>query len=269
MLFLSINFREKLLFFVKHLKIMSEITITTSQNVNLQFKTASIGERILAFAIDMMIRAAYLFIVFNIISSFNFFTFYDWDYWSIAALVGLISLPATLYPVVLESLMEGQTIGKRIMKIKIVKIDGYQASFGDYLMRWVMALVDTYSNGGAIGIICIITTKNNQRLGDLATGTAVISLRNNINISHTILENIKEDYQPTFPQVIALSDNDIRIVKNNFYNAERTNDRIVIKELSNKIKSVLKLEDHQVTLTDRQFITTILKDYNFYTGKEF
>ena len=51
----------------------------------------------------------------------------------------------------------------------------------------------------------MIATKTNSRLGDIASGTAVISLKNNINISHTILEKISNDYVPTFPQVISVS----------------------------------------------------------------
>src|SRR5690606_34099611 len=107
------------------------------------------------------------------------------------------------------SLMEGQTPGKKLMKIKVVKIDGYQASFADYMIRWVFRIVDV-SFAGVVGLISMIVSKNNQRLGDIASGTAVISLKNNINISHTILENIHENYVPSFPQVIALSDNDMR-----------------------------------------------------------
>jgi uncharacterized RDD family membrane protein YckC len=42
-----------------------------------------------------------------------------------------------------ESLMEGQTIGKKLLGIKVVKIDGYQASFFDYLIRWVIE-IDRY-----------------------------------------------------------------------------------------------------------------------------
>jgi hypothetical protein len=66
--------------------------------------------------------------------------------------------------------------------------------------------------------------KNHQRLGDLAAGTAVISLKNNINISHTILEQLSEDYQPVFAQVVRFSDNDMRIIKETYQNAIKNND---------------------------------------------
>lgn len=93
-------------------------------------------------------------------------------------------------------------------------------------------------------------------------------MKNKINISHTILENIREDYVPTFPQVIALSDNDMRIIKDNYLKALRIDDRQIIKKLSDKIKTILKLEVDPTKMTERQFIGVIIKDYNYYTGKD-
>lgn len=248
---------------------MSQIAINTSQNVNINFNIASVGERMLAFIIDLLIKVAYVIFVFYL-----FFNILDLGYllrgldqWSVMAVYIVITFPVYIYPVVLESLMEGQTPGKKLMKIRVVKIDGYQASFGDYLIRWVFRLIDT-SFVGSIGVISMIVSKNNQRLGDIASGTAVISLKNNINISHTILENIHQDYVPSFPQVIALTDNDMRIIKDNYTKALKVDDRQIISKLSDKIKSILKLEIDPAKMTERQFISVVIKDYNYYTGKD-
>lgn len=248
---------------------MSQIAINTSQNVNINFITASIGERILAYIIDGVIKVAYLIATFYIFFSIlNLGYLLDGlDQWSQMAVYIAITFPVYIYPLVLESLMEGQTPGKKVMKIRVVKIDGYQASFGDYLIRWVFRLIDT-TFVGLVGLISMIVSKNNQRLGDIASGTAVISLKNSINISHTILENINHDYIPTFPQVIGLSDNDMRIIKDNYMKALRIDDRQVISKLSDKIKSILKLEVDPTKMTERQFIGIVIKDYNYYTGKE-
>lgn len=248
---------------------MSQIAITTSQNVNINFNIASVGERMLAFIIDLLIRVAYVVLVLYL-----FFNIFDLGYllknldeWSIMAVYIILTFPVYIYPVVLESLMEGQTPGKKLMKIKVVKIDGYQASFGDYMIRWVFRLIDV-SFAGVVGLISMVVSRDNQRLGDIASGTAVISLKNNITISHTILENIQEDYAPSFPQVIALSDNDMRIIKDNYTKALKADDRQIISKLSDKIKNILKLEIDPTKMTERQFINIIIKDYNYYTGKE-
>ncbi|MDR4953546.1 RDD family protein [Chryseobacterium sp. ES2] len=248
---------------------MSQIAINTSQNVNINFNIAGVGERMLAFIIDLLIRIAYVVIILYL-----FFNIFDLGYlldgldsWSIRAVYLVLTFPIYIYPLVLESLMEGQTPGKKLMKIKVVKIDGYQASFADYMIRWVFRIVDV-SFAGVIGLISMIVSKNNQRLGDIASGTAIISLKNNINISHTILENIHENYIPSFPQVIALSDNDMRIIKDNYTKALKVDDRQIISKLSEKIKSILKLEIDPTKMTERQFIGVIIKDYNYYTGKD-
>ena len=54
------------------------------------------------------------------------------------AILILILLPVIIYTLIQESLWEGQTIGKKLMKMKVIKIDGYQASFGDYLIQMVV-----------------------------------------------------------------------------------------------------------------------------------
>jgi len=266
-LFNKINFSHNCK--AKIIKIMSQIAINTSQNININFIVASIGERILAYIIDGAIKVAYVIVVlylfFNVL---NLGYLLDGlDPWSQTAIYTLLLFPVSIYPLVLESLMEGQTPGKKVMKIRVVKIDGYQASFGDYLIRWVFRLIDT-TFLGVVGLISMIVSKNNQRLGDIASGTAVISLKNNINISDTILENIQDNYVPTFPQVIGLTDNDMRIIKDNYMKALRIDDRQVISKLSDKIKNILKIEVDPTRMTERQFIGIIIKDYNYYTGKE-
>lgn len=249
---------------------MTQIAINTSQNVNIDFTLASVGDRIAAYIIDIFIKVAYLLTVSLLLFKvFDFGAYLDsLDNWSVAAIIGIITLPANIYTLVLETMMEGQTFGKKIMKIRVVKIDGYQASFGDYLIRWLVGFFEIYITSGIVALITIIISKNNQRLGGIASGTAVISLKNNVNISHTILENLQSDYVPKFPQVIAFSDNDMRIIKENYQKAARIDDQQIIHKLSEKIKEIIKTDYSQKDFTERQFINTIIKDYNFYTGKD-
>lgn len=248
---------------------MAQIDINTSQNVNLSFTVANLGERLLAFIIDTVIKVILGFIIAYILFKFlrldNFIK--GWDQFSIMGFYAIISSPFILYPLIFESLMEGQTPGKKVFKIKVVKVDGFQASFSDYLIRWIFRLID-FGFFFIPGLISMTVNKYNLRLGDIASGTAVISLKNDINISHTILEKIDSDYIPTFPQVISLTDNDVRIIKENFVKARNGQDRQIITKLANKILETLKLSRDDIPLTESKFIDTIIKDYNFYTGKD-
>lgn len=248
---------------------MAQIDINTSQNVNLSFTVANMGERLLAYILDSIIKIVLALIIvyflFNILQLENFIR--DWDQFSLMGLYVIISSPFILYPLIFESLMEGQTPGKKILKIKVVKVDGFQASFSDYLIRWIFRLVD-FGFFFIPGFISMVVNKYSLRLGDIASGTAVISLKNDINISHTILEKISSNYTPTFPQVISLTDNDVRIIKENFIKAKNGQDKQVITRLANKILETLKLNRDDIPLTESKFIDTIIKDYNFYTGKD-
>ena len=243
---------------------MTQLSINTTQNVNINFTAASVGDRILGQLLDSLVKIAYGITVYFIVQIFSLANLFDGlDQWSIIAIISLIGLPVMFYSLIQESLWEGQTIGKKIMKMKVIKLDGYQASFGDYLIRWLFRLIEISIGNGVIGLIAIVASSKNQRLGDMAAGTAIISLKNNININHTIIQDINSDYLPTYPLVIKLSDNDVRIVKETFETAVKQKDFVTLSKLANKISSVTGIKN--TSGTDSDFIRVVLKDYNFYT----
>jgi len=148
------------------------------------------------------------------------------------------------------------------MKIRVVKIDGYQASFVDYLIRWFFRIIDLNMLSGFIALIAVIVSEKGQRLGDMTAGTAVISLKNKVLISHTILEEIGDNYKPLYPSVIRLSDNDMRIIKETFLVAKKGKDMDTLNKLRAKVEQVIETKSDQQTIP---FIDIIIKDYNFYT----
>lgn len=243
---------------------MSELSINTTQNVRINFTAASIGQRILAFGTDLLIMIAYVTLVAMFIGYSGLGdAMGKMDGWSATAIMIILFIPITFYSIFWESLFEGQTLGKRLLKIKVVKIDGYQASFGDYFIRWLFRLVDILASFGTAGFISIVVTEKSQRLGDIAAGTALISLKNDVSINSTILEDINEDYVPVYPLVIKLSDNDVRIIKDNFQRAKKHNDYEIIRKLKDKIQTVTGIKNQSGN--DVDFIKTVLKDYNYYT----
>lgn len=244
---------------------MSELSIRTTQNVDINFKTASVGERLQSYLIDLLVKIAYGIVVYGVFFYGLGFSrlLGTLDSWSKIALVLVFYFPIVIYTITLESFFEGQTIGKKLIKIKVVKIDGYQAGFGDYLMRWFFRLIDISIFSGIIAFITVASSKKNQRIGDMAAGTAVITLKNKIDISHTILEELDQEYIPKYPSVIKFSDNDMRIIKENFQRANQNDDYVMILKLVNKIESFSGIKNE--SNGNKEFIATILKDYNYYT----
>lgn len=249
---------------------MAEIQITTTQNVTIAFTAAEVGERILAYFIDLLIKIAYAGLILTLFFQVSgsggvaFENNLETDPWSAIAIVIIFGSPIIFYTLVLETFLGGQTIGKKIVKIQVVKIDGYRATFLDYFIRWVMRFVDINILSGVVALVAIGSSKFHQRLGGMASGTGVITLKNKINISHTILQEVADDYKPTYFSVIKLSDNDVRIIKENFQRAKRTGDHKTMLIIKEKIIAVIEEEPH-VDVTTEKFIARIILDYNHFT----
>jgi uncharacterized RDD family membrane protein YckC len=243
---------------------MSYIKIITSQNVNIHFKLASLGERFLASLIDTIIILAYSSIAFLILDVVGILKNVD-DAWSRNAIIMLVLLPAFTYTLLQEIFLDGQTLGKMAMNIKVVKTEGYRVSFFDLFGRWILRIVDiwVFAYIPIIGIISIATSKKAQRLGDLAVGTAVISLNKKHNISSSILERFETSAKITFPTAIYLNDKDLRIIKDTFEIAKEKQDYATIEKLRKKIETVTQTQKGK--LNNYDYIKTIIRDYNQLT----
>ncbi|MDT0608549.1 RDD family protein [Croceitalea rosinachiae] len=240
---------------------MSNLQINTTQNVNLNYKIVSIGERILAFLIDGFILYLYAFLVDLIGDAIGYV--YE-DRWTQRGLVGLIFLPAMFYSMLMHSIFNGRTVGKMLLKMRVVRFDGAPVHWSNYLVRWMLRLVDIWIFVGSIGLLTILFSERRQRLGDAAASTVVISTKNKIKVSHTILEDVEDTYVPKFTNVTLLTDKDVRLIKETYQIARRSNDFKTMTALRVKVDGILQTNSE---LYDIQYIDTVLKDYNYYTQK--
>ncbi|MGL4597675.1 MAG: RDD family protein, partial [Bacteroidia bacterium] len=162
---------------------MEQFNINTTQNVVIQYTPASIGERLLARLLDLVIFGVYLFlafmILFKVIDS-------EYDLGDIPIISTLICLPVIFYTIWIESLLNGRSFGKIIMGLKVVKTSGKPAGVGDFAIRWLLRMVE-----GEVALftglqipVALISGKG-QRLGDMLAGTALIRTRQQTQIQNT------------------------------------------------------------------------------------
>jgi len=147
--------------------------VVTPEAVPLDLETASIGSRFLALLIDIAIQGTLLFTVL-----FAFSRLAQGGGWPFAvALYFLLFAVIWGYPIAFESLWRGRTIGKAALGLRVVTKEGGQIGFRHAAIRAALGLVDFGFGGGAVAVISVLLTADNQRLGDLAAGTLVLRER--------------------------------------------------------------------------------------------
>jgi len=237
---------------------MEQFQIETAQNISISQNTAHLGDRMLAFLIDTFIIIAYYILIIIILVSLDMDTGDSW------AIYLLLSLPAFLYYLLLETFTNGRTIGKVAMKIRVVKLDGSNPNFGNYFVRWIMRIVDITLSSGGVAVLTFLIRGQGQRVGDIAAGTTVISEKKRVSLRDTLLQELPIDYIPRFPQVTVFSDNEMQTIKNLYTDAMQSGDHNVIVNLSTKIKEVAQISTDLMAI---EFVDLVIKDYNYYTQK--
>ena len=236
---------------------MQAVSIQTSQNIQLEYPLAGIGDRILAFVIDAVIILSFIFITNIILGAFGISM-------SMAMNV-MLSIVAYLYRLVSEVFFNGQTVGKRALHIKVVKLDGSVPSFSAYFLRWLMEPIDFFIMG--LGVVFIILSKNGQRVGDLLAGTTVVKMKKitatNVR-NKVIMETVDENYVPKIPEAAQLADNEIRLIKDAlsvFRDGAKEKPLLLIEE---KLKEKYNIQSDMPTV---KFMYTLLRDHTYYMTK--
>jgi uncharacterized RDD family membrane protein YckC len=145
--------------------------VVIPEAVPLDLETASIGSRFLALIIDWAIQGTLLVVLLIIISNASL----GWLGTTVVLL--LVFLIVWGYPVAMETLWRGRTVGKTAMGLRVVTREGGQIGFRHAAVRAALGLVDFALSSGAVAVICVLVTADNQRLGDMAAGTLVLRER--------------------------------------------------------------------------------------------
>ncbi|WP_020401640.1 RDD family protein [Gracilimonas tropica] len=246
------------------------VGIETTQHVKISYEPAGVGERILAFFLDAFFMGVYYFVVIWI-----------WGYAtdlgnsstqdmasSIWVLFVVLVLPLMLYHLVSEVVSNGYSLGKKIVGIRVVKIDGTRATLSGYLVRWLFRLVEITMTSGVLAFVAIIMNGKGQRIGDILGKTCVIKERKKVKLDNTLFAQVSDAYEPRFQQVAELTDKDIRIIKevlDSRSHYEYDNWFLMLQRTRKKIEDRLGISDHG--MKGEEFLETVIKDYNAIHGK--
>ncbi|MEQ9263088.1 MAG: RDD family protein [Owenweeksia sp.] len=237
---------------------MQSINIQTTQNVVLQYSLAGLGHRIAAILIDFTVLLAFSF-------SWQFITgrLFGAGSMTLNVILGIINL---LYFLVCEISMNGQTIGKKAMRIKVVKTDGSKPGISAYILRWIMIPID-YSIAGGVAMIFIILTRKAQRLGDIIAGTTVVLVKGKdqtLQKKKAIIGSVDENYTPVFPEAARLSMDDISLMRQVLDAFQERSQRDPMEILKKKIEEKLQIS---TDLHPIKFFHTLIKDHTYYSWR--
>lgn len=238
---------------------MKSIEIKTAQNVRLEYELASLRERILAFLLDLLamgLATLVLSLIFN----------------GILGVTGTLEIVTSIitgsvilfYSLALEYFNNGQSVGKKLMKIQVIKITGDKATFYDYFGRWIFRMLDIYFSFGAIASILIASSSRAQRIGDIVSNTSVIKLESSVYLSLNDILKIqsRETYQPVYAQAKHLAEDDVILIKSTIDRFKKYNNDAhaeAVDQLTDRIKSVLEIRD---SIPDNvKFLQTVINDY--------
>lgn len=229
-----------------------DLSIETNQNVQIKYKICSLSDRILAYIIDSLVIAGILIALFMGSSMVSSSTRGPGLYLS------LIFIPIFFYHLVCELTMNGQSIGKRARNIKVMKVDGSSCSFSNYFLRFLLRPIDsTY----AVGLAFIFFTEKAQRLGDLAAGTVIIEVKNELSLQDIRYQKVDTEKEIKFPEVNLLKDKDITLINKILSRRMQDPGHENIHALALKVKEILNVTTE---MHDYEFLLQVVSDFHAY-----
>lgn len=245
---------------------MQTIQITTSQNIDIDYQLADLGTRIVARILDYVVFIGIYIIAIIITLITGAFSNYTGTGQNIGIFValGLWIILCVLYDLLCEVLMNGQSIGKRAAKIKVISLSGTRPGFGQYLLRWIFRIVDFGFTFGSCALISVILTDKKQRIGDIVAGTTVVSVK--AKFTEFVFGAPPEDYEPVYNEVAQLTDKDVVLIHDVIRNFNHTRNSTLVYKLAIKLKNFLNVS-YSKEINEYQFLEIVLNDYNTFVAK--
>lgn len=238
---------------------METVKVNTSQHVDIDYPVAGVGERMAGWLIDMAaLGIVFLVIVFAV----------NITQGSTVSTVILIVYAALFlfYDLLSEIFLNGQTLGKKLLKTKVVSLDGGQPTLGQYFIRWVFRIVDFPLTAWAGGFLTVVLSENKQRIGDIVAGTTVIKTVPRTKIEHIAFHPAATAYIPVFEGVHQLNDREVELIHevlNAYYKTLNAN---LVYQMAAKLSNHLRVGIPE-GMNELDFLKTVVMDYNQVTSR--
>jgi uncharacterized RDD family membrane protein YckC len=246
---------------------MQTVKVTTSQNIDIDYDVASLSDRIGARAIDYLIFMCVYTVFIAVFAGYNGVDGGDggqnaFNSSGIVVLIIVWLAACVFYDLLTEIFMNGQSIGKRSLKIRVISINGDRPSVGQYLLRWVFRIIDFGVTLGTAAVISVAFSENKQRIGDMVAGTTVVKTSASNKFNDLIFSPPTADYEPMFKQVVQLTDRDIVLIHDVIRNFNRTRNSNLVYRLALRIKAYLNIK-YSSEINEYQFLEIVINDYNY------
>ncbi|MEZ4843572.1 MAG: RDD family protein [Bacteroidia bacterium] len=244
---------------------MQTVEITTTQNVVIQVKLASLSERIIAFFVDFIVMIIlYYFVV--VIIFYRLIEIegdgYDTKF---RVWIMIFYLILSLYSLLFETVMGGKSPGKAVLGIKVVKADGGQPSFIDYFRRWVLRWIDIWGSLGMVAVGSIQTSNISQRIGDKLADTIVVKTKmsSGYDLKDILALKSSKSYKPKYPEVVQLSESYMIDIKRLLQRKRSLGSANVYSQIINDESKYIQttLDIKKGEKNNDEFLQQILKDY--------
>jgi uncharacterized RDD family membrane protein YckC len=158
-----------------------KLIIETPEQTSIEFPLAGIGSRFLAVLIDSLVQGAVVLAIVLIVLTVGFAAGFagvgqssNPGIWVVAILILAYFVLMYGYFILFESIWNGQTPGKRLTHIRVIKDSGQPITPIDAVARNLLRLVDQLPFAYGIGVMCAWISPQSKRLGDYVAGTVVV-----------------------------------------------------------------------------------------------
>lgn len=244
---------------------MNSIGVETTQHVQLNYNPASVGDRLLAFLLDGFVILGYnllLQILVGALQSADLIdtTTLDEQFWILLLMYAIVPF---FYHLVSEVVWNGKSFGKWAMKLQVVRVDGTNPTFGNYLIRWMFRLVEITFTSGLLAFMTVLINGKGQRLGDIAAKTCVIKTRRKVKLTDTIYSELETDYEVKYPAAAQLEDKEVATIREVLAakpKYEYATWFLMVQRTANIIQMKLGIEKLETKADD--FLVQVISDYN-------